>query len=75
MVIKQQETNDFARETKVTVITPILDTIQVNGDQVSFRGKSGKQIYQVYYKVPTEQEQQYFMTLSQSVVLSVSSQL
>ncbi|MGO3372599.1 ComEC/Rec2 family competence protein, partial [Pseudolactococcus laudensis] len=75
MVIKQQETNDFARETKVTEITPILDTIQVNGDQVSFRGKSGKQIYQVYYKVPTEQEQQYFMTLSQSVVLSVSSQL
>lgn len=75
MVIMKQETTDFARETKVAEVSPILDTIQVDGDQVSFRGKSGKQIYQIYYKVTTEQEQQYFMTISQPVVLSVSGQL
>ena len=36
---------------------------------------SRKQIYQIYYKVTTEQEQQYFMIISQPVVLSVSGQL
>ena len=49
MVIMKQETTDFARETKVAEVSPIFDTIQVDGDQVSFRGKSGKQIYQIYY--------------------------
>ncbi|GHU41878.1 DNA internalization-related competence protein ComEC/Rec2 [Bacilli bacterium] len=73
--MKHQETKDFARETTVTQITPILDTLQVNGDQVSFRGKSGKQIYQVYYKLATAQEQQYFMQLAQPVILSISGQL
>jgi competence protein ComEC len=36
MVIMKQETTDFARETKVAEVSPILDTIQVDGDQVSF---------------------------------------
>ncbi|GAB2021296.1 DNA internalization-related competence protein ComEC/Rec2 [Pseudolactococcus yaeyamensis] len=73
--IKHQEVKSFARETTVIQITPILDTIQVNGDQVSFRGKSGKQTYQIYYKLATVQEQQYFKTLAQPVVLSISGQL
>ena len=73
--IKHQETKDFAREMTVAQITPIPDTIQVNGDQVSFRAQSGRQTYQVYYKLATEQEQQYFKELAHPVTLSISGQL
>ncbi|ATC60644.1 DNA internalization-related competence protein ComEC/Rec2 [Lactococcus raffinolactis] len=75
LALQDREAKDFAREMTVTRISPILDTIQVDGDQVSFRGKSGKQTYQVYYRVTTEQEQRYFKQLAQPVVLSISGQL
>ncbi len=75
LVIQQREAQDFARELTVSQITPIPDSIQVNGDQVAFRAQSGKQTYQVYYKVATEEEQQYYKQLAQPVTLTLSGQL
>ena len=40
LTIRHKEVADFARDLPVTEITPRLDTIQVKGDQISFRGRS-----------------------------------
>ena len=40
------------------------DTIKVNGDSLSFRGKSDGSIFQVYYKLQTEEEKEQFQTLT-----------
>lgn len=72
---KYQEVIQVARDPKVTQISPILDTIQVNGDQLSFRGTANKQQFQVYYQLTSEAEQQFFKKLSQNVVLQISGSL
>ncbi|MDR1605695.1 MAG: DNA internalization-related competence protein ComEC/Rec2 [Streptococcaceae bacterium] len=73
--IKFQEARKFDREQAVTEIKPMLDTIQVNGDQLAFRGKSSGQSYQVYYKLTSKKEQQYFKYLAKNVTLTVSASL
>ncbi|WP_261078819.1 DNA internalization-related competence protein ComEC/Rec2 [Streptococcus mitis] len=40
------------------------DTIKVNGDSLSFRGKSDGRIFQVYYKLQSEEEKEVFQTLT-----------
>ena len=40
------------------------DTIKVNGDSLSFRGKSDGRIFQVYYKLQSENEKEQFQTLT-----------
>ena len=40
------------------------DTIKVNGDSLSFRGKSDGRIFQVYYKLQSENEKEVFQTLT-----------
>ena len=40
------------------------DTIKVNGDNLSFRGKSDGRIFQVYYKLQSEEEKEQFQTLT-----------
>lgn len=40
------------------------DTIKVNGDSLSFRGKSDGRIFQVYYKLQSEGEKEDFQTLT-----------
>ena len=39
------------------------DTIKVNGDSLSFRGKHDGRIFQVYYKLQSEEEKEAFQTL------------
>ena len=73
LTIRLKEVADFARDLPVTEITPRLDTIQVKGDQISFRGSSRGQTYQVYYQAKTEQEQQYFTKLDKSIRLTISA--
>ncbi|MCJ2002803.1 DNA internalization-related competence protein ComEC/Rec2 [Lactococcus piscium] len=73
LTIRLKEVADFARDLPVTEITPRLDTIQVKGDQISFRGRSHGQTYQVYYQAKTEQEQQYFTKLDKSIRLTISA--
>ena len=40
------------------------DTIKVNGDSLSFRGKSDGRIFQVYYKLQSEEEKETFQALT-----------
>ena len=40
------------------------DTIKVNGDSLSFRGKSHGRIFQVYYKFQSEEEKETFQALT-----------
>ena len=40
------------------------DTIKVNGDSLSFRGKSDGRIFQVYYKLQSEEEKERFQALT-----------
>ena len=40
------------------------DTIKVNGDSLSFRGKSDGRSFQVYYKLQSEEEKEQFQTLT-----------
>ena len=40
------------------------DTIKVNGDSLSFRGKADSRIFQVYYKLQSENEKEQFQTLT-----------
>ena len=40
------------------------DTIKVNGDSLSFRGKADDRIFQVYYKLQSENEKEAFQTLT-----------
>ena len=40
------------------------DTIKVNGDSLSFRGKHDGRIFQVYYKLQSEEEKEAFQALT-----------
>ena len=40
------------------------DTIKVNGDSLSFRGKSSGRTFQVYYKLQSEEEKEAFQALT-----------
>lgn len=40
------------------------DTVKVNGDSLSFRGKDDGRIFQVYYKLQSEEEKEAFQALT-----------
>ena len=40
------------------------DTIKVNGDSLSFRGKTDGRTFQVYYKLQSEEEKEHFQALT-----------
>ena len=42
----------------------LSDTIKVNGDSLSFRGKADGRIFQVYYKFQSEEEKETFQALT-----------
>jgi len=59
----------------ITHIQPIADTIEVNGNLLSFRGQSEGRIFQAYYTLKTEQEQKYFKNLDKNTELTVMGKL
>ena len=48
----------------VNTVRILPDTIKVNGDSLSFRGKADGRLYQVYYKLQSEAEKKKFQDLS-----------
>ena len=50
---------DFVERVRI-----LPDTIKVNGDSLSFRGKSDGRIFQVYYKLQSEEEKETFQALT-----------
>ncbi|MTB64123.1 DNA internalization-related competence protein ComEC/Rec2 [Streptococcus sp. zg-86] len=49
------------------------DTIQVNGDSLTFRARSSGRLYTVFYQLKSEKEQAYFKHLSSLVDLEVEA--
>ncbi|MDD7566046.1 MAG: DNA internalization-related competence protein ComEC/Rec2, partial [Streptococcus suis] len=60
---------------QVTTVQVIPDTIDINGDSLSFRGRADGQIYQVFYKLASQEEQAYFQKLADLVQLEVEAEV
>nr|WP_051176912.1 DNA internalization-related competence protein ComEC/Rec2 [Streptococcus plurextorum] len=60
---------------RLTSIQVIPDTISINGDRLSFQGKSDGQRYQAFYTLSSKEEQSYFQKLDQTVILELDAEL
>ena len=60
----QQEATSRNLVASVNTVRILPDTIKVNGDSLSFRGKADGRLYQVYYKLQSEAEKEKFQDLS-----------
>ncbi|HEM5107307.1 TPA: DNA internalization-related competence protein ComEC/Rec2 [Streptococcus suis] len=60
---------------QVTTVQVIPDTIDINGDSLSFRGRADGQTYQVFYKLASQEEQAYFQKLTELVQLEVEAEV
>ncbi|HFR3775431.1 TPA: DNA internalization-related competence protein ComEC/Rec2 [Streptococcus suis] len=60
---------------QVATVQVIPDTIEVNGDSLSFRGRADGQTYQVFYKLASQEEQTYFQELTDLVQLEVEAEV
>lgn len=71
----QWERADQSAPEQVTTVQVIPDTIDINGDSLSFRGRADGQIYQVFYKLASQEEQTYFQELADLVQLEVEAEV
>ena len=51
------------------------DTIKVNGDSLSFRGKADSRTFQVYYKLQSEEEKEQFQALTDIYEIELEGKL
>ena len=51
------------------------DTIKVNGDSLSFRGKADGRTFQVYYKLQSEEEKEHFQALTDLYEIELEGKL
>ena len=59
----------------VDTLRILPDTIKVNGDSLSFRGKAEGRLFQVYYKLQSEAEKEKFQDLSELHEMVVKGKL
>lgn len=59
----------------VNTVRILPDTIKVNGDSLSFRGKADGRLFQVYYKLQSESEKKKFQDLSELHEMAVKGKL
>ncbi|HEL2554681.1 TPA: DNA internalization-related competence protein ComEC/Rec2 [Streptococcus suis] len=71
----QWERADQSAPEQVTTVQVIPDTIDINGDSLSFRGRADGQTYQVFYKLTSQEEQAYFQNLADLVQLEVEAEV
>ncbi|HEL2551339.1 DNA internalization-related competence protein ComEC/Rec2 [Streptococcus suis] len=71
----QWERADQSAPEQVSTVQVIPDTIEVNGDSLSFRGRADGQTYQVFYKLTSQEEQTYFQKLTGLVQLEVEAEI
>ena len=50
------------------------DTIKVNGDSLSFRGRTDGRLYQVFYRIQSASEKENFQQLTDLVVLDIEGE-
>ena len=71
---QQEEASQYLVDSVQTVrILP--DTIKVNGDSLSFRGKADGRIFQVYYKFESEVEKEQFQHLTDIYEIELEGKL
>ena len=71
---QQEEASQYLVDSVQTVrILP--DTIKVNGDSLSFRGKADGRIFQVYYKFESESEKEQFQYLTDIYEIELEGKL
>ena len=71
----QQEAASRHLVASVNSVRILPDTIKVNGDSLSFRGKADGRLYQVYYKLQSEAEKEKFQDLSDLYEMVVKGKL
>lgn len=63
-IVKQkEEKRENSRVEKIYKIKPYIDTLEINGDRLSFRGVEAGQKYQIFYKFKSQKEQDFFKTI------------
>ena len=71
---QQEETSQHLVDS-VNTVRILPDTIKVNGDSLSFRGKADGRLFQVYYKFQSEAEKERFKELSELHEIVVKGKL
>ena len=71
----QQEEASQHLLNSVETVRILPDTIKVNGDSLSFRGKADGRTFQVYYKLQSEAEKEKFKELSELHEIAVKGKL
>ena len=71
---QQEEASQHLVNT-VDTVRVLQDTIKVNGDSLSFRGKADGRLFQVYYKLQSEAEKKKFQDLSELHEMVVKGKL
>ena len=71
----QQEEASRNLVNSVATVRLLPDTIKVNGDSLSFRGKADGRLFQVYYKLQSEVEKERFKELSELHEMVVKGKL
>ncbi|HFR3343088.1 TPA: DNA internalization-related competence protein ComEC/Rec2 [Streptococcus suis] len=66
---------DQSAPEQVTTLLVIPDTIDINGDSLSFRGRADGRVYQAFYKLTSQEEQEAFQNLSDLVELTVEAEV
>ncbi len=61
--------------TQVSSLQVLPDTIKVNGDSLSFRGKSADQTFQVFYQLKTKEEKEFFQRVTSTLLLEVEAEV
>ena len=71
----QQEKASQYLVDSVQTVRILPDTIKVNGDSLSFRGKADGRIFQVYYKFESEAEKEQFQHLTDIYEIELEGKL
>lgn len=71
----QQEEASQHLVDSVNTVRILPDTIKVNGDSLSFRGKAEGRMFQVYYKLQSEAEKEEFQQLTDIYEITLEGKL
>ncbi|HFI0563614.1 TPA: DNA internalization-related competence protein ComEC/Rec2 [Streptococcus suis] len=71
----QWERADRSAPGHVDQVQLIPDTIKINGDSLSFRGRADGQTYQVFYKLASQEEQTYFKQVTSPLRLEFDADI
>ena len=71
----QQEEASKHLVDSVHTVRILPDTIKVNGDSLSFRGKAEERMFQVYYKLQSEAEKEDFQQLTDIYEITLEGKL